>query len=82
VIFHTGAEDVLGLEEGLGDLVETRDVVLVVLDGVEWHGKREVSKIGMDASTAARSTEGHLELFEVVVVDALLKLAEEEVVGD
>jgi hypothetical protein len=36
----------------------------------------------MDATAATGCTEGHLELFEVVVPDALLKLAEEKVVGD
>ena len=62
--------------------MEARDVVLVVLDGVEWHGKREVSEVDMDATAATGCTKGHLELFEVVVLDALLKLAEEKVVGD
>ena len=36
----------------------------------------------MDATATTGSTERHLELFEVVVLDALLELAEEEVVGD
>ena len=36
----------------------------------------------MDASPAAGCAEGHLVLFEVVVFNALLKLAKEEVVGD
>ena len=72
VIFHSGAEDFLGLEESPWDLVEAGDVVLVVLDGVEWHGKREVGEVGMDATAATGCAEGHLELFEVVVVDALL----------
>jgi hypothetical protein len=36
----------------------------------------------VDAATATGSYERHLKLFEVIVVDALLKLAEEEVVGD
>ena len=36
----------------------------------------------MNATAAAGCAEWHLELFEVVVLDALLKLAEEKVVGD
>jgi hypothetical protein len=36
----------------------------------------------MDTTATTGRTEGHFELFEVVVLDALLKLAEEKVVGD
>ena len=82
VIVDAGAKDFFGLEECLGDLVKARDVVFVMLDGVEWHGKRKVGEVGMDASTATRGAEGHLVLFEVIVFDALLELAEEEIVGD
>ncbi len=73
VIVHSGAEDFLGLEEGARDLVEARDVVLVVLDGIEWHGKREVGEVDMDATAAAGCAEGHLELFEVVVLRRALE---------
>jgi hypothetical protein len=57
VIVHSGAEHLLGLEEGLGDLVQAGDVVLVVLDGVEGHGKREVGEVGVDAAAAAGCAE-------------------------
>ena len=36
----------------------------------------------MDTTATTGRTEGHFELFEVVDLDALLKLAEEKVVGD
>ena len=73
VVLYAGAEDVFGLEEGARNLVEARDVVLVVLDGVEGHGEREVGDAGVDAA-------GHLVVLEVVVVHALLQVVEEEVV--
>jgi hypothetical protein len=82
VIVYSSAEDFLGLEECPRDLVQSRDVILVVLDRVEWHGKREVGQVCVDAATAAGSYERHLKLFEFIVVDALLQLAEKEVVGD
>jgi len=81
-IFHAGAEDLFGLEKGLGDLVEAGKVILVVLDRVEGHGEGEVREVCVDASSATGCAEGHLILFEVVVFDALLQLAKEEVVGD
>ena len=82
VIFDAGAQDLFGLEEGLGDLVKACEVILVMLDGVEGHGERKVGEGGVDASPAAGCAEGHLILFEVVVLNALLQLAKEEVVGD
>jgi hypothetical protein len=59
--------------------VETRDVVLVVLDGVEGHAERKVGKAGVDA---VHLVYGHLEFFEVVVVETLLEDAAEEVVRE
>jgi len=58
VIFHAGAEHVFHLEKGLGDLVETSDVVLVVLDGVKGHGERQVGEVGVDAAASAGCAEG------------------------
>src|ERR1700687_1238685 len=40
LILHAGAKDFGGLAEDARDLVETGDVVLVVLDGIERNGKR------------------------------------------
>ena len=79
VVFHAGAEDLGGLGEDAGNLVEARDVVLVVLDGVEGHAERKVGEAGVDA---VHLVDGHLVLFEVVVVEALLEDAGEEVVGE
>ena len=53
MIAHAGAQNVLGLEEGVGNLVQASDVVFVVLHRVEWHGKREVGHTHMNASAAA-----------------------------
>src|SRR5262249_10557928 len=47
-IVHSGAENFLGLEESSGNLAEAGDVVFVVLDRIERHGKREVREVGMD----------------------------------
>jgi hypothetical protein len=60
VVFDAGAEDVFGLEEGAGNLVEAGDVVLVVLDGVEGHGEGEVSDTDVHAAAAAGCDQRHL----------------------
>src|SRR5215813_8063244 len=82
VILYSGTEDFLGLKEGPRNLVKPRNIVLVMLDGVERHGEREVGEADMDAPAAAGGAERHFELFEVIVCDSLLELAEEKVVGD
>ena len=79
VVLHAGAQDFLGLGEDAGDLVEAGDVVLVVLDGVERDGEREVGEVGV---RAVHLRDGHLVFFEAVVVEALLEGAHEQVVGE
>ncbi len=82
VVLDADAEDVFGLEEGAGDLVKARDVVFIVLHGVEGHGEREVGDAGVNASSATGGAERHFVVFEVVVVHRFLEVAQEEVVGD
>jgi hypothetical protein len=50
-----------------------------MLDGVEGHAERKVSEAGVDA---VHLVDGHLVLFEIVVVEALLEDAGEEIVGE
>jgi hypothetical protein len=59
--------------------VEASDVVLVVLDGVEGDGVWEICEIALDAVLRA---DGHLVVFEVVVVYSFLKGSQEEIVRD
>jgi hypothetical protein len=59
--------------------VETGNVILVVLDGVERHGQRKVGQAGVHA---VHLIDRHLVLFEVIVVQTLLENADEEVVGE
>ncbi len=65
--------------EDARDLVKTRDVVLVLLDGVEGNGKRQIREAGMDAVLLV---DRHLVLFEVVVGDALLEDTNHKVVRE
>lgn len=62
--------------------MQASDVVFVVLDRVEGRGTRQVGKTRMNASAAPRCAERHFELFEIVVIQALLELAEKKVVRD
>ena len=82
MISHTSAQNLFRLKQGLGDLVEAGNIILVMLNGVEGHREREIGQAGMNAPSAAGCTERHLVLFEVVVLDALLDLAEKQIVGD
>jgi hypothetical protein len=50
-----------------------------MLDGVEGHAERKVSEAGVDA---VHLVDGHLVLFEIVVVEVLLEDAGEEIVGE
>ena len=79
LVLHAGAQDLFGLGEDAGDLVEAGDVVLVVLDGVERDGEREVGQLGV---RAIHLRDGHLVLFEAVVGEALLEGADEQIVGE
>ncbi len=72
-----GAHHVFGLEQRLGDPVQARDVVVVVLDGVERDGEREVGEVGVGA---ALRVDGHLVILQVVVLGAFLEVAQEQVV--
>ena len=77
MILHAGAQDLFGLLERGRDLLKTGDVILVVLDCVERNRERQVREAGVDA---ALRVDGHLIVFEVVVVDVLLHVAQEEIV--
>ena len=79
VVFHAGAKDFGGLGEDARNLLQAGDVVLVVLDGIEGDGERQVREAGMDAVLLV---DGHLVFFEVVVGDALLQNANEQIVGE
>ena len=79
LVFHAGAEDFDGLGQDLRNLVQTRDVVLVVFDGIERHGERQIGEAGMDAVLLV---DGHLVFFEVEVGDALLQNANQQVVRE
>ena len=49
LVFHAGAQNFGGLAQDARNLVQARDVVLVVLDGIEGHGKRQIGEAGVDA---------------------------------
>ena len=59
--------------------MKPRDVVLVVLNGIERHGERQICKAGVDAVLLV---DRHLVLFEIVVGDALLQHPNHQVVGE
>src|ERR1700733_3108230 len=79
VVLHAGAKHFGGLAQHARNLVETCDVVLVVLDGIEGNGKGKVGKTGMDAILLI---DRHLVFFEVEIGDALLQHADQEIVRE
>ena len=58
---------------------KTGDIVLVMLDGIEWNGKRQIGKAGMDAILLV---DRHLVFFEIEVGDALLQHADQQIVRE
>ena len=78
MVLDPGAHDLLGLEQRLRDLMQPRDVVLVMLDGIERDGVRQVGEVRVDASLGI---DRHLVVLQVVIIHPLLQVAEEEVVG-
>jgi hypothetical protein len=59
--------------------MKTGDVILIVFDRVKGNGERQIRESRMDAILLV---DGHLELFEIVVVHALAEDADEEIVGE
>jgi hypothetical protein len=68
--FHPDAQYFFGLHEGIRNLVQTRDVVLVLLHRVERHGERQIGEVQV---RTVHLTHGHRIFLEVVVRDALLE---------
>ena len=79
LVLHAGAKNFGGLAEHARDLMQSGDVVLVVLDRVERNGERQIGKAGVDAILLV---DRHLVLFEIVVGDALLQHAHQKIVGE
>ena len=79
LVLHSGAKDFSGLGEDARNLMQTRDVVLIVLYRVERDRKWKVRKTGMDAVLLA---DGHLVLFEIEVSNALLQHADQKIVRE
>src|SRR6202789_2536497 len=77
VVLHTCAQNVLRLLERLRNLVQTRDVVLIMLHRIERHRER---KIGQPRMNAAHPADRHLVLFQVVVLHPLLGLKQKQIV--
>ena len=59
--------------------MQPRDVVLVMLYRIEWHGIRQIRQACMDA---VKLVDRHLVLFELEVGDALLQAAHENVMRE
>ena len=57
--------------------MQARDVILVMLYGIQRHGKRQVRQLGMDAILLI---DRHLILFQIEIGDALLQHANQQVV--
>ena len=75
LVFHAGAQNFGGLAEDARNLVQARDVVFVVLDGIERNGERQIGEAGVDAVLLV---DRHLVFFEVEIGDALLEDANEQ----
>ena len=77
MILHSRAQHVLGLQQRVRDLMQPRDVVLVMLDRVERH---RVRQIGQPRMNAALRRHRHLVILQIEVIDVLLHVPQKEVV--
>jgi hypothetical protein len=77
MVLHAGTQNLFGLGESARDLVQTRDVVLIVLHRVQRHGERQIGQVNVRALHLA---ERHLVFLERMVVDALLQRAHQHLV--
>ena len=71
------AEHLDRLLESTGDLVETRNVILVVSDAVERYGVRKIGKAVVDA---LHLRDGHLVILQRVVRNAVIQNVKQEIV--
>jgi hypothetical protein len=77
-VLHSGTKNLFGFGKCARDLVQTSDIVLVLLHRLERESKRQISETDMRAAHLANR---HLVFFEVIVVDALLQRAQQNLVG-
>ncbi len=78
-VLDAGAQHLGGLLQHPRNLVETRDVVLVVLHRIEGHAQRQIGQAGMDAVLLA---DRHLEVLQPVGDVAAGELALQELVRE
>ncbi len=78
-VLLTGAQDVGRLLQGFGDGVQARDVIVVMLDGVEGHGAGQVRELGVGA---ALLVDGHLVILEGVTLVGALEGSFQQLVGE
>ena len=77
MIAQAGPQNFFGLGEYARDLVQSRDVVFIVFQGVQRDGERQIGEFHM---RPAHLIERHLEFLEPVIVDAPLQHPHEDFV--
>src|SRR5580765_5426025 len=70
LVAHSGAEYLFSFGECSRDLVQTSDVVLVMLHRLKRDSERQISEADMRATHLA---DGHLVFLEVIIVASLLQ---------
>ena len=78
VVLHPRAKHLFGLGEHARDLMQTGDVVLVLLHRIEGNGERQVGEVQM---RAVHLVHRHLIFLEAVIVDALPQRAAQNLMG-
>src|ERR1700677_2708960 len=78
VVFHACAQNLFGLREHARNLMQARNVILVVLDAAERRGEREIGQISV---RAAHLRERHFKILKGVVFVATLQHTNHQLVG-
>src|SRR5215467_12131561 len=78
-VLHTGTKNLGGLVQDAGNLVQARNVVLIVLDRIERDRKRKIGEAGVHPVLLI---DRHLIFFEIEVRDALLEHTNQKIVRE
>ena len=77
LVLHARAQNFCDLAEHARDLVQPRDVILVMLHRIERNRQRQIGEIGVNAALGG---DRHLVFFEPKIGNALLEDANQQVV--
>ena len=79
LVFHASAQDFGGLIQHARNLVQARDVILVMLHRIERDRERQIGQVGVDA---VHLIDRHFEFFQIVIGVAQFEHAHQQIVGE